>query len=221
MKEFFSHPERNATQRERYTPTGYRDQMARLKKAWQEATEPRLSGIVDPAVGSENRSAELGKKYREAVREEEEIANDYLTRLAESFIAEPPHDQWGIIGTIDANGAMSVRVPFTQAEIEAIRQASKARSMLAEEAAKESGIAREFLANYQLFPEEVKRSGVLSIDLSHRPMAVWTIMTSARAAEEALVTGNTVWELSEETARNLTLVRDLPDKLSHHKPQSK
>jgi hypothetical protein len=205
------------SERLRYTPPDHQEQLEKLEREDAVCRAKQLSGdsggIETPASQAAQR---IEQGYQRARWEEEQIANEHLLRLAEPFLPDPSPEQWGIVGVVTEQEADSLRVPFTQAEITAIATAREARSALGREGSTQSSVAREFVIDSQLFPEEIK-NGPLSIGLSHRPSSIWGIMIAARAAEDSLTSyTGTSWEPRGKTRVHLEILRDLPDKLMRH-----
>lgn len=224
----------------RYSPLGNREMLAKLKSEQRIAVvkaaifAPSVDDNIkeiffnnvsdyatdDPATAYQ-KAVDLHKNYGDAIRAEEELADDFLTQLAEPYMVDPPQEEWGIVRGVSGDGAVylaDMRVPFTQSEIEAINVARKARQMILSSGQAEGRATRDFWMDSHLFPSDT-RLGPFLHSLTSRPYAIWGIWTAARAAEDALTLSiGTASEPKGNAARLYATVRDLPDKLIRHKP---
>lgn len=229
-RQYEEDPSKKQGNEQRYTPPGHFErindlfnaqvmligQIRRLSGQEFMDTADTYGGGYEPDKDEKLQDAHIAYyKYEKAIVDEQTKANTFLEKLAEPALPEPPPEQWSTVGLVDGNGITPTKIPFTQAELDAIQEASNERQRLFPDEDNPKRRPIGYSAELGLFPG-IQDNTIFTPDLQNRPAAVKNIFCSARAAEEALTNPYSTNQVSPETQSILNTIRNLPDKMGRY-----
>jgi DNA-directed RNA polymerase sigma subunit (sigma70/sigma32) len=202
----------------RYFPPGHREKLAAITTTRDEALrELEARGAESEEV--QRTTLEFAKQIGEVNREAYRFLREELAPPLS--IAPSDETQWTMVTEETEEGRREIRAPFTQDEVDAIKEVQKILEG-------EEGIIRKGMRGR--YPERTiwfeslhfpgERVTSDNSGLSNRPEAVYGILQLARAAEDVLVPTreDQGYVLDLVTEEALRTIADLPQKLIRHNP---
>lgn len=206
MSEGAPYSEPDAPEEEVYFPPGYFARVAELEKEMSRA-------YLEPGRNYE----ELSRIFLPRTQALEEEADLFLLTLVEPYTSDAPVDQQAFVGEEDDRR----RVGFTEAEVEAVRNARNMHTAIVEFGKGEIG--KDYRRRPLVFPSDVHLGGQYnprSPSLEHRPDAVLALFEIARAAESCMNRSkHSVFGPENTEFPMFRYLMDTPKKLVKHPPR--